>query len=183
MINVLDKFYCSSEQVLEKSLLGYLRYYSRKGVSMPINMVEDTVQPTLIFVHTNTVHHVPMDQVREIVDFYNKHKSNKIIIDTCIEEFVEEKYYTLIENLESLGVDPLNIIVFTGQNSIENFVTDYNIRHTCFSCQAFELMYHIYVDILLDLKGTSYETPGLDFIYRPIAPRKLKKHFISYYCT
>ena len=64
MINVLDKFYCSSEQVEHKSLLGYLRYYSNKGIDLPINLVEDTQQPTLIFVHTNTVHHVPMQEVQ-----------------------------------------------------------------------------------------------------------------------
>ena len=72
MINVLDKFYCSSEQVEHKSLLGYLRYYSNKGISLPINMVQDTNQPTLIFVHTNTVHHVPMEEVQEIVTFYKR---------------------------------------------------------------------------------------------------------------
>jgi len=180
MINVLDKFYCSSEQVEHKSLLGYLRYYNNKGIDLPINLVEDTQQPTLIFVHTNTVHHVPMQEVQEIVAYYKKHKSNKIVIDTCIEEFVDDKYYMLIDRLEALDVDPLDIVVFTGQNSIENFITDYNIKHTCFSCQGFELMYNIYIELLLDLKGTPHQTPGLDFIYRPITPRKLKKHFISY---
>ena len=180
MINVLDKFYCSSEQIEDKSLLGYLRYYNNKDVPMPIKMVEDTKQATLIFIHTNTVHHVPMEEVHDVVTYYKKHKSNKIVIDTCIEEFVDDKYYTLIDNLESLGVDPLDIIIFTGQNSIENFITDYNIRHTCFSCQGFELMYNIHIELLLELKGTKHETPGLNFIYRPITPRKLNKHFISY---
>ncbi len=79
MINVLDKFYCSSEQVLEKSLLGYLRYYNNKDVPMPISMVQDTNQPTLIFVHTNTVHHVPMEEVQEIVTYYKKHKVIKLL--------------------------------------------------------------------------------------------------------
>ena len=79
MINVLDKFYCSSEQVEHKSLLGYLRYYSNKGIDLPINIVQDTNQPTLIFVHTNTVHHVPMEEVQEIVTFIKNIKAIKLL--------------------------------------------------------------------------------------------------------
>lgn len=180
MINVLNKFYSSLEQVQDKSLLGYLRYFTSRDDSIPINMVEDSNQPTFIFVHTNTVNHVPIEQVQEIVTYYKKHKSNKIVIDTCIEEFVDDKYYMLIDRLEALDVNPLDIIVFTGQNSIENFITDYNIKHTCFSCQGFELMYNIFINTVLELNGTQHEHPGKDFIFRPITPRKLKKHFISY---
>ena len=108
MINVLNKFYSSLEQVQDKSLLGYLRYFTSRDFSIPINMVEDSNQPTFIFVHTNTVHHVPMEQVQEIVTYYKKHKNNKIVIDTCIEEFVNDKYYMLIDRLEALDVNPLD---------------------------------------------------------------------------
>ena len=74
MISVLNNYYSSSEQVEDKSLLGYLRYFTSRDESVPINMVDDTKQPTFIFVHTNTVHHVPMEQVQEIVSYYKKHK-------------------------------------------------------------------------------------------------------------
>lgn len=180
MINVLNKFYCSLEQVEDKSLLGYLRYFTSRDDSIPINLVDDTKQPTFIFVHTNTVNHVPIEQIIEIVKYYKKHKNNKIVIDTCIEEFVDDKYYMLIDRLESYGVDPLDIVVFTGQNSIENFITDYNIKHTCFSCQGFELMYYIFITTVMELHGTEHQHPGEDYIFRPITPRKLKRHFISY---
>lgn len=169
MIYIYDKYYASKYFSKNKSIYGHLKtYFSPVHRYMFIDLVD---RPCLILLHIDVVADVDNFQLEDIVRQYRKVKGSKIIIDTSLEDFVKSSYYDAVAFLIEQNVNPEDIATVTGQNNVSTFVTDYNIRVPAYNINTFEISYYNAVAGVGFLDET---------VYRPIVPRKLKKHFISF---
>lgn len=165
MIRVYNKLFCSPEYTKFKSQLYFLRTFADQNDSY--ELVDDASQPCIILVFPDVITVLSDESLKEIAETYNQTPGNKIVIDTSLEEFVKEPYYHCVSKLLRLGVSEEDIFVLAGQTATSTFVNDFKIPFTTFSINTFETAFMVHT------KMDNIEVPE-------IAPRKLKKHFISF---
>lgn len=169
MIRILDKYFATEQYIKTKSAYGLLKHYQS-----PLNnykFVNDSTSPVIILLHIETVtRNLSEDTYKEIVCHYKNEKRNKIVIDTTVEDFVEQNFYDITSELEARGVDPDDITVLTGQNNVPMFQYDFKIKYTTFNVNLFELSYYYFIK----------EYKLINDVLRPIKPRKLTHHAVSF---
>ena len=171
MIYIYDEYYSSPEFVQSKSAFGNLK--NRWTSRSPYTFTDVVKQPTIFLIALDVYQDLEIEQVERIVELYKKHKYNKILIDTSMEDYVRESFYTLSKNLEVRGVNHNDIYVLSAQHFLGSFVDTFNIHYPVFGINRFETNYYDHVKFQ---QSTSYDLQ----LFREIKPRKLKKHFISY---
>jgi len=168
MIYIYDEYFSNPEFIEHKSVYGNLK--RRTG---PYEFVDSVKQPTLFLISLDVYQDVPQEQVDRIGSLYKKHSGCKILIDTCIEDFLEESFFNLTMSLSKAGVKHDDVYVLSAQQFLGPFIDLYKVDYPVFGINRMEINFYDYVNSLSD------NHKGLH-LYRDIKPRKLKKHFISY---
>ena len=169
MIRILDQYFATQQYLETKSAYGLLKHYQS-----PLNnykFVNDATQPVIILLHIDVA---SPDLDKEIYDEikrqYRQNKLNKILIDTSMEDFVRDNFFTITSRLEMLGIDPDDISVITGQNNVPMFQKDFQVFYNTFNVNLFELSYYYFI----------HEYKKINEVLKPIKPRILTTHAVSY---
>ena len=140
MIYIYAEYYSNPEFVQQKSAFGNLK--NRWTSRSPYTFTDVVEQPTIFLIALDVYQDVEIEQVDRIVELYKKHKYNKILIDTSIEDYVRDSFYTLSKNLEDRGVNHNDIYVLSAQHFLGSFVDTFNIPYPVFGINRFETNYY-----------------------------------------
>ena len=103
MIRVLKTFYKSPEVMPQKAVLGHLQLNLLQDNTYEL-VDESSSAPTIIILHIDTVMSPTEDTLLGVVNDYKKCNGNKVLIDTTVEDFILEHFYTSTKFLEDNGV-------------------------------------------------------------------------------
>lgn len=169
MIYIYDKYFSSAQYPYDRSLYGILKeFYS------PINnymFIDTPNRASIIITHIDATSMMAYKDVEEIASIYNLNPGSKVIIDTSIEDFVKDGFYIASSMLVRKGVEPNDIMVLTGENSVPWFTTSFRIPFPVASVNIFEMSY-----FLAAIKNDHTR----ELLYSKVMPRKLTKHFIDF---
>jgi len=152
----------------QKAVLGHLQLNLLQDNTYEL-VDESSSAPTIIILHIDTVMSPTEDTLLGVVNDYKKCNGNKVLIDTTVEDFILEHFYTSTKFLEDNGVAHNDIFVLTGQVNTPMFQKHFNIPYTTFSFNLFENAYYNFLQWQI----------GKGYKLRNIEPRNPSKHFLS----
>ena len=169
-INIYDQFFSSDDASEDKSVFGHLKRYQQEN-NISSDEIRFHFQPN---VFPNTLYFISLDVVSEydenilnfIVTELNENVDNKIVLDTCLEDFPGKNFYDVIYKLASRGVPFERVLVITSQKNVKNFKNE-------FYCPLKVIHY--------DMFATAYFNFANDnSLWQVPRKRKLDKHLICF---
>lgn len=156
----------SAETLDLKTVIGYIKYAPQY-----FELVDKLDKDVFTFVFTNVSQHISENDIDSIIADYLK-TPHKIVIDTCIESFVNDIFLDVLYRLLA-HIKQDDIIILTSENSIIDFKQDFKERfpdsaelNIIIHCNMFELLYYVH-------------TRANKTAIRTIERRKLQYHFLS----
>jgi hypothetical protein len=176
MPQIFDTYYSSPGYSIEKSIYGFLKHFqSQSDDYVFVNKIQS---PTIILLHLDACSFIGRRTLLVVASHYNSSTGNKIVIDTSLESFIDDRFYDAVDVLIQRGVDPDDITVVTGENNINLFIKENNFPYNTININTFEISYYLHTLKHKIRNPKITDTHGT--IIQPIKPRKLTKHFISY---
>jgi hypothetical protein len=132
---------------------------------------DDPSTDCIILLHIETVTpDLDNETYNELLRCYKLNPRNKILIDTTVEDFVQNNFFNITKKLEEYGIAREDIFVLTGQNNVPIFQHDFRLPYVTFNVNLFELSYYYFI----------HENNLHKEVFKPIKPRKLSRHVCSF---
>jgi hypothetical protein len=169
MARIYNKLFCSDQLPEHRSLFGVLKRFEQIRPQVEYKFTADTSQALIIIINIDAVGQISSDDIRHIVHIYNEAPGSKILIDTSIEDFVNDNFRIVVATLERMKVEPLDIIVLVGEANVSWFASHFKIYNPIVHANTFEMSYYI-----------ALHMHNKELLDAPVMPRKLTKHFIDF---
>ena len=169
-INIYDEFFSSDDASKDKSVFGHLKRYQREN-KISRDEIRFHFQPkvfpnTLYIISLDVVSGYRSHDINFIARELNENVDNKIVLDTCLEDFPGKNFYDVMYQLASRGVPFERILVITSQKNVKNFKDE-------FYCPLKVIHY--------DMFATAYFNFANDIsLWQAPRKRKLDKHLICF---